>query len=98
MQRAASHVSGHHQHLDLLINAAGILHSSDMSPGTAFLGWTVLYHPVVGCPVVRMHQHLLSPVLSCADAETALSRVQAEDMLTNYRINAMGPILVSKVR
>lgn len=31
-------------------------------------------------------------------AETALARLEASNMLTNYRINAMGPILVSKVR
>ena len=36
--------------------------------------------------------------LTCAYfAETALSRLEAKNMLTNYKINAMGPILVSKV-
>lgn len=34
---------------------------------------------------------------SCVPAETALSRLEAKNLLTNYRINAMGPILVSKV-
>ena len=30
-------------------------------------------------------------------AETALSRVNAQNLLWNFHINAMGPVLVSKV-
>lgn len=32
------------------------------------------------------------------DAETAIGRLEAKNMLTNYKINAMGPMLVAKVR
>ena len=52
--------------------------------------WWCVFCPHAPAP------HVSGPEL-CTAAETALSRVQAKDMLTNYRINAMGPILVSKV-
>ena len=35
--------------------------------------------------------------ISFLNAETALARLQAKNMLINYQVNAMGPILVSKV-
>lgn len=60
IQNAVDEVSKNHDQLDLLINAAGILHTADMNP------------------------------------ETALARVEAKNMLLNYQVNAMGPILVSK--
>lgn len=60
IQEAVEEVSRKHERLDLLINAAGILHTADMNP------------------------------------ETALARLEAKNMLINYQVNAMGPILVSK--
>ncbi len=40
--------------------------------------------------------HGLHSTFCVGHAETALSRVNAESLLTNFQINALGPILVSK--
>lgn len=46
-----------------------------------------------------LSRHLKAQSLSvCHCAETALSRVTAFSLLQNFQINALGPILVSKVR
>ena len=40
--------------------------------------------------------YVYAPKRECIHAETALSRVTADGLLTNFQINALGPVLVSK--
>ena len=93
LQEAAARVSERHPSLKLLLNVAGILHIPEvMAPGK----------------VAHAHAHAHAqdseeiPVAltsrSAFHAETALARVSAFNLLTNFQINALGPILVSKVR
>ncbi len=104
---AASQVSGSHRHLDLLLNVAGILHI----PGKMSPGWALrLVLMLITAQDDSIHAYYLTCFLSmvcvaclsynteqCVQcAETALSRVTADSLLTNFQINAMGPILVSK--
>lgn len=90
-QAAANSVGEAHGHVDLVLNAAGILHIPGvMSPGAShFLQ-----------PSSPEDNHIILAALNGlnANAETSLTRVTPENLLRNFQINAFGPILVGKVK
>lgn len=75
------------QHVHLLLNAAGVLHiPGKLSPGAGSCG----------LPTELQHAHTCFTCDVWLPAETSLNRVTPENLLTNFQINAWGPILVNK--
>ncbi|CAI6012224.1 unnamed protein product [Closterium sp. NIES-65] len=90
-QEAARHVSATWGHLNLLINASGLLHMPGaMRPGACGPCTLSTLPLCTRCPQsahpLRFHVH----------AETSMKALTPQALLTSFQVNAMGPALVIK--
>ena len=97
-QAAASSIQETHGSLDLLINSTGILSIPNVIQPGGFSTSITSEPNVQKSASTDSLVTYLKPGSFCFLSETTLSKVQKSSLLLAYEVNAVGPILVIKVK